>query len=49
MNTKDAKEFLEKNGFIVLTKLEIRKIIDNLMLGKKPVLNQKGKITGWLD
>lgn len=49
MNTQKIIEFLEKEGYIVLTKLDIRKIIDNLRLGKKPTLNKNGKIVGWTD
>lgn len=40
---------VEDNGYIVLTKIELDKIIQNSKLGKTPIVNNKGKVIGWKE
>ncbi len=46
---KDNINYLENNGYIVMSKIELDSIVKNAKLGKKPVVNPKGKIIGWRE
>lgn len=42
-------KLLEENGYIVLTKVELNKIVQNAKLGKTSIVDKNGKIVGWKD